>query len=145
MVEVAPAVFVICCFITYYGIWDVMAAGLSKKKYGLTLISYDEQPVRMPEEVFLAERAQMNQVEQMPVFLIGTLGCAFMVNGKVAAVMSFFWSILRLRYVAVYRQSVGLRWNAKGLGTYTVPCYFLSNGMVMATAIQCLRIILVSL
>ena len=107
-----------------------------KHKYGKT---YRDMPTVMPEEVYLAQRVQTNQVEQMTVFIVGSLGCALFVNGSVAGVMSLIWVVLRRCYASVYSNAVGIPTDDIGLAKFTVPAYFLSNGMVVATAIHAIR------
>ena len=46
-------------------------------------------------------------------------------NGKAGAVLALAWVMLRVMYASMYRNSVGIPSNKKGLGTYTIPCYFL--------------------
>jgi hypothetical protein len=141
--EVAPSVIVICMFLVYYELWDCMAVGSAKHKFqSFSGMSYNEYcKIPSSEEVYLAQRVQTNQIEQMPVFLFGIFSCAILVNGSVAAVMGFFWCVLRIRYAYVYRNSVGMKYEQtmKGIGQYTIPAYFFSNSMCMASAIHSLR------
>ena len=111
-----------------------------KHKYGKT---YKDVSTVMPEEVYLAQRVQTNQVEQMPVFIVGSLGCALFVNGSVAGVMLLIWVILRRCYASVYRKAVGVPADDIGLAKFTIPAYFMSNGMVAATAVHAIRSLLV--
>ena len=136
--EVAPTIVVISAFLVSYSVWDVMAVGLAKARHGV-FKSYKDLPNRMPEEVFLAQRVQTNQVEQLPVFLVGILACAVLVNGTVAAVLGSIWAMLRRMYASVYRNSVGIPFADIGLQKYTIPCYFISNSMLMAAAVQSIR------
>ena len=80
-----------------------------------------------------------NQLEQMPLFIVGTFLCAVFVNGKVAGVLSLLWSILRRLYASTYKAGKGKKLKDIGLAKYTIPCYFISNTMVMSVAIQVLR------
>ena len=93
----------------------------------------------MPEPVKLALRAQTNQVEQMASFMVSTLSFSFFVNGMVGGIRGLLWVTLRMMYTSTYRASVGVNWDKKGLGTYTIPCYFLLNSMASATALHMLR------
>mmetsp|Transcript_9812 Transcript_9812/g.29242 ORF Transcript_9812/g.29242 Transcript_9812/m.29242 type:complete len:188 (-) Transcript_9812:258-821(-) len=136
--ELAPVIVVVCGFIVSYNVWDVMAVGVAKGKYSSDL-SYEDIPRRLPEEVYLAQRVQTNQVEQMPGFLVGSLSCAFVVNGKVAAVLSLLWAILRRQYATTYRAAVGVPIGKIGLTKFTIPCYFLMNTMLTATAVHAVR------
>ena len=106
--------------------------GLKYSDYGSKLL---------PEAVYLAQRVQTNQVEQLPVLLVGTISCALYVNGNVAAVIATIWCLLRIRYGYVYRASVGLTQGEAfpRIGTYTVPAYFCACALVMAPAITALR------
>ena len=139
--ELAPAVIVICGFLVSYSLWDVMAVGVAKGE-SKCYKAYKDLPAQLPEEVYLAQRVQTNQVEQMPVFIVGTFGCALLVNGTVAAAMALMWSVLRRMYASAYRNGAGKPFNDIGLGTYTLPCYFLSNAMILSAAVQSLRAIL---
>ena len=142
--EIAPALIVVCCFLVSYSLWDVMAVGTAKIRCKVAEnphadVTANDYNGKLPEEVYLAIRVQTNQVEQMPVFLVGTLSCALFVNGNVAFIMSLMWFILRRRYATVYRNAVGKRFLDIGLGAYTIPAYFISNAMVMATCAQAIR------
>ena len=147
--ELAPAVLVIAFFL-YYSIGDVMGVGISKRKScnpnmpGMTYKEYGA--ITVPEQVYFAQRVQSNQVEQMPVFIVGTLGCAVYVNGSVAGIMGLLWCLIRIQYAITYRGSVGLKYEQamKGITKFTIPAYFLSNSMVMATGIHALRCLLSS-
>jgi len=141
--EIGPAVVVICGFIISYSLWDCMAVGTAKARCSNVWKSYKDLPQNsMPEEVYLAVRVQTNQVEQMPVFLVGTIACALLVNGTVAAVLALAWSVLRRMYASAYRNAIGVPFDEIGLGRFTIPCYFLSNCMVMSAAVHSLRAIL---
>jgi hypothetical protein len=93
-------------------------------------MSYNEyySKIQIPEEVYLAQRVQTNQVEQIPVFLCGIILCALFVNGTVAAILGLLWSILRIGYGYVYRDSVGMKHEhtMKRIGQCTIPAYFLA-------------------
>ena len=140
--ELAPSLIVVCGFLVSYSLWDVMAVGMAKAQRGFLHMSCNEIPSQLPEEVYLAQRVQTNQIEQLPVFLVGIFGCALLVNGKVAGILGLIWCILRRLYASAYRKAVGVPLESVGLSQYTVPCYFLSNGMLMATAVQSLRVML---
>jgi len=140
--EVAPALIVVCGFLMSYSCWDVMAVGLAKQKHNYMDKSYKNLPQKMPEEVHLAMRVQTNQVEQMPVFIVGSLSCALFVNGTVAGVMSLIWVILRRSYASAYRGAVGVPLGDMGLSKFTIPAYFMSNTMLMAAAVHAVRCLL---
>ena len=141
--ELAPVLIVVCVFLVSYSLFDVMAVGVAKQKTKYSEYLYKDLPKQIPEEVHLAWRVQMNQVEQMPVFLVGSLGCALFVNGTVAGVMSGVWVVLRRRYASLYRSANGIPVADIGLSKFTVPAYILSNSsMVMATAIHAVRCLL---
>jgi len=148
LVELAPSIAVIMFFLMYYEIGDVMAVGFAKRQTAGTFsdykanATYDKYSVEpLPELVYLAQRVQTNQVEQMPVLIVGTLGCALYVNGTVAAILSLLWSLVRIQYAITYRGAAGLeyRHTMKAIVKYTIPAYFLANAMVMATLIHALR------
>mmetsp|Transcript_24699 Transcript_24699/g.53290 ORF Transcript_24699/g.53290 Transcript_24699/m.53290 type:complete len:199 (+) Transcript_24699:71-667(+) len=136
--ELAPTLIVVCGFLTSYSVWDVLAVGIAKQKHKYGEKRYTDHQ-QMPEEVYLAVRVQTNQVEQMPVFLVGSLSCALFVNGTVAGVMSLIWVLLRRGYASAYRGAVGVPVSDIGLGKFTIPAYFMSNGMLMAAAVHAVR------
>lgn len=137
--EVAPVLIIVCGFLTSYSVLDVMAVGIAKIETNYHMNhSYKDLP-NMPEQVYLATRVQANQVEQMPGFIVGSLGCALFVNGRVAGVLALVWAILRRRYASTYRGAVGVKFSEIGLSKYTIPAYFISNTMLMAIAIHGLR------
>jgi hypothetical protein len=112
---------------------------MAKADVGLPDLDYKDFPSKLPESAFLAERAQMNQLEQMPSFLIGIISFSILVNGKVGAVLGFIWVILRRMYASRYRNSVGKKFRDKGLGTFTVPCYFILDTLLMGSAVHACR------
>lgn len=97
------------------------------------------------EQAHLAERAQMNQVEQLPSFLMGTLFFSVLVNGTVGALLAAIWAVLRRAYAHRYRNSVGVPMAQKGLTTYTIPCYFIVNTMLAGASVHTLRCMMVKL
>ena len=137
--ELAPSLIVICAFLTTYSTYDVMGVGIAKAKYKFGEKSYNDLTNILPEEVYLAQRVQTNQVEQMTVFIVGSLTCAIFVNGVVSGVMSLVWVILRRGYASTYRSAAGIPVSNIGLTKYTIPAYFMANGMVMATAVHAIR------
>ena len=136
--EMAPALMVVAGFLISYSLWDVMAVGIAKEQCQVWK-SYKDLPAVLPEPVFLAQRVQTNQLEQMPVFLVGTLGCALLVDGMAAAILALMWTILRRLYASTYRSAVGIPFAEMGLFKFTVPAYFLSNTMVASIAVHALR------
>jgi len=144
--ELAPVMIVICGFLVSYSLWDCMAVGLAKHEANLLDRSYDQicsKPV--PELVHLAQRVQTNQVEQLPVLLVGSISCAMFVNGRVAGVMTLLWAILRRGYATAYRNAAGATsLQDIGLSKYTIPAYFLSNVMLMASAVHAVRCLFIS-
>lgn len=140
--EMAPTLVVICGFLTSYSVWDVMAVGVAKASTAYYLEKpYKDWPLStpLPERVYLAQRVQTNQVEQLPGFLVGAMGCALFVNGTVAAVLALVWAVLRRCYASTYRNGVGLSLKEMRLSRFTIPAYFVSNTMLLSTAIQALR------
>ena len=77
--------------------------------------------------------------EQMPLFLIGTVCFSVLVNGTVGAILGLVWVILRRMYASKYRSSMGKKFRDKGLASLTVPCYFIVNTLVTASAVHALR------
>ena len=137
--ELCPSIIVICIFLTLYSLLDVMGCGLAKARAGLPDLDYKDFPARFPEEVFLAERAQSNQVEQMPCFIVGIICFSTLVNGNAGAFLGLVWVIIRLVYADRYRKSVGKKFKDKDLAPLTVPCYFILNTLLMGSAIHALR------
>mmetsp|Transcript_12514 Transcript_12514/g.34738 ORF Transcript_12514/g.34738 Transcript_12514/m.34738 type:complete len:198 (+) Transcript_12514:75-668(+) len=138
--QVMPSLCVIAVFLLTYNIYDSMGCGLAKMKHGFPEMPYDKiLEWKKPEEVFLAERVQQNQLEQLPGFIVSTLAFSAMVNGPVGALLGLAWATLRRQYAAVYRASAGKPQAEKGLGKYTVPCYFIINSMMMAATVQAVR------
>jgi hypothetical protein len=91
------------------------------------------------EEFYLAQRAQTNQVEQLPGFLATTALFSVLVNGRLGGFLSLTWAALRMMYSRSYRSSTGVAWEDKGLYVYTAPCYFIINTMSVATLVHMLR------
>ena len=141
--EIAPAVIVVCAFLLSYNLWDCMAVGITKGESGVWK-SYKDIPSKLPEAAFLAQRVQTNQVEQMNLFIIGTIGCAILVNGTVAAILSFIWFVIRRQYASVYRNAIGVPFRDINLGKYTIPAYFVSGMLVSSVAVHSLRAMMTS-
>ena len=57
------------------GVMDVMGVGKAKIKYNLQSKTYKDYPANEPEEVYFANRAQMNQVEQMASYMATWYNC----------------------------------------------------------------------
>lgn len=136
--ELAPTLLVICAFITSYSLFDVMAVGIAKADPANS--KHD------PDLAYLAQRVLTNQIEQLPVFLVGSLGCALLVNGTAAAVLALAWTILRRCYAVLYRNGVGrpLATTLSQLTVTTIPAYFVAHTMLMATAIHVVRYVIAS-
>jgi uncharacterized MAPEG superfamily protein len=141
--ELCPSIVVICVFLTTYSIYDVMSCGIAKAELWTSDKTYKDFPAKLSEKAFLAERAQMNQVEQLPSFLVATICFSVLVNGKVAGGLALVWAILRRLYAEKYRTSEGVPFRKKGIGAYTIPCYFILNTMLMGSAIHAIRWIIV--
>lgn len=137
--ELSPTVAIICLFITSYSLLDVMAVGAAKAKHGLSSKAYGSSQSNPPEEVYLAQRTQTNQIEQLPGFIVASLSFTVLVNGKAGALLSCIWAVLRRLYARTYRASLGKPINKSGVVTYTIPAYFVQNAMLMGTVVQCVR------
>ena len=140
--EVSPTIIIICLFLTSYSLFDVMAVGVAKQKYGFSTKQFGPWIHNPPEEVYLALRAQTNQVEQLPGFLVGALSFSILVNGTVGAVLSLIWAVLRRIYASRYRSAMGQTIKESKIGNFTIPAYFALNAMLMGTAVHCARLIL---
>ena len=97
--------------------------------------------INLPEPVYIAQRVQTNQVEQLPGFLISSISFTILVNGKVGALLSTIWAVLRRGYAAKYKASVGKSGANSGIATFTIPAYFAMNSMLMGTVVQCIRVL----
>ena len=75
----------------------------------------------------------------MTPFMAGSLMFSFLVSGKAGGALSLLYFILRRLYVNTYRASAGKSLEAAGIAKYTVPCYFITNGMNMAVVIHMAR------
>ena len=139
ILDICPSIVVICIFLTTYNLYDAMGCGVSKLNAGIQTTNYNEWPSRMPESVYVAERIQSNQVEQMTPFIVSTLMFSWIVNGTVGAVLATTWVGLRRMYAYRYRSSVGKKMVDKNLGMFTVPCYFIINTMSMGTVVHLVR------
>ncbi|KAK1734780.1 hypothetical protein QTG54_014653 [Skeletonema marinoi] len=117
----------------------VMGVGMAKGRRGILEQSYKDLPAKEDEEVYLRQRVLTNQLEQMPLFIVGTFLCALLVNGKVASILSLVWVVLRRMYASTYKRAGGKKLKQIGLAKFTVPCYFICNTMVMAAGIQAVR------
>ena len=142
ILEIAPTIIVISLFLVSYSLVDVMEVGKAKIKAGLIHKQYPASALNPPETVYVAQRAQMNQIEQLPGFLIGSICFAVLVDGKVGAVLSLIWSVARRLYASTYLASVGKPMMQAGLTTYTVPAYFIVNSLLMGAVAQCVRILM---
>jgi uncharacterized MAPEG superfamily protein len=140
--EVSPTIIIICLFLTSYTLLDVMAVGAAKQKYGFSTKRFGPWTHNPPEEVYLALRAQTNQVEQLPGFLVGALSFSILVNSTVGAVLSLTWTVLRRIYASRYRRAMGQTIKESKIGNFTIPAYFALNAMLMGTAVHCARLIL---
>ena len=141
--ELAPTIIIICGFLITYSVFDVLGVGIAKIETNYHLKGYyKDLPNKMPEAVYLAQRTQTNQVEQMTGFLFGSLSCCFWVNGKVSSILSLIWVISRRFYSSTYRNSVGTSFEKMGLSKFTLPAYLSLNTMVASVGIQALRVYL---
>lgn len=117
--ELAPVVVVTCGFLVSYELLDVMAVGAAKLKTKCYDPPRSSDEINQ-EEVYLAQRVQTNQVEQISPFLIGS-------------------------YAVTYRASIGIPVSKAGLAKFTVPCYFILNAMLMSSVIQSARMMIVGM
>ena len=137
--ELAPSIISVCIFLISYELFDVMGVGMAKGRQCILEQSYKDLPAKEDEEVYIRQRVLTNQLEQMPLFIVGTFLCALLVNGKIAGVLSLIWVLLRRSYASIYKRGVGLKLKQIGLAKFTIPCYFICNTMVMAAGVQAVR------
>ena len=64
---------------------------------------------------------------------------SFLVNGRVGGLLAFIWLVLREIYASTYRASAGKSLEESGIVRFTVPCYFILNGMAAAVVVHSLR------
>jgi len=139
--EIIPTILVISLFLMSYSMLDVIAVANARANHGHGSQSktFDPMVKNPPEDVHLALRAQANQVEQLPIYLVAALSFSLLVNGTVGAILSAIWAILRRFYAKAYRSSVGKTWEESGVSNYTVPAYIVVNSMLMGTVVHCVR------
>ncbi len=137
--ELAPSIIVVCGFLISYELCDVMGVGMAKGRTGIFEQTYKDLPVKEDEEVYLRQRVLTNQLEQMPLFIVGTFLCALLVDGKIAGILSLSWALLRRMYASTYKRGGGKKLKQIGLAKFTVPCYFICNTMIMAAGVQAMR------
>jgi len=125
-----------CVFVVCFNLFDTLGVGRARAKHAYLDATNNQG---MPEEVALALRAQANQVEQFPGFLAALWLYSFFVNGFSGGVMGSMWTVLRQLYSSTYRNSAGATVSEKGLGKFTLPCYFLLNAMAMGTVVHIVR------
>lgn len=130
---------VLSLWVMSYSVLDVMGVGKAKIKHNLSAKMYKDYPASEPEDVHLASRAQMNQVEQMASYMVSTLLFSFLVNGRVGGLLAFIWLVLRELYASTYRASAGKSLEDAGLIKYTIPCYFIINGMAASVLVHMCR------
>ena len=127
----------------HYEFVDVKRAGFSKmeiedKKARNQLYPSDN----IPEECLLAQRAQINQSEQLPVFLASMWTFSFFVSPLVGGVLGLSWVGLRSLYTRTYRNSKGVPIEKKGLFKYTLPCYIIVSVFSIGTIYSSSRILI---
>ncbi|CAK9032189.1 TPR repeat-containing thioredoxin TDX [Durusdinium trenchii] len=137
--ELAMPCVVLAFWVITYSLLDVMAVGQAKHKHNMVTKTYKDLPGTEPEEVYLAQRAQTNQVEQMASFFVSTLMFSVLVNGRIGGLLSLIYLVLRQFYAMTYRAAVGISIEDSGLTKYTIPCYFLLNGMAAAVVVHMTR------
>eukprot|EP01094_Clydonella_sp_ATCC50884_P025246 TRINITY_DN656_c0_g1_i1.p2 TRINITY_DN656_c0_g1~~TRINITY_DN656_c0_g1_i1.p2 ORF type:complete len:174 (+),score=57.83 TRINITY_DN656_c0_g1_i1:64-522(+) len=134
--ELAFPALVSCFFWLWYSFVDVMAVGKAKqahpKEAGLL---HRANPADVPEDIILAQRAQMNQVEQMPGFFIGMWTFSLFVDARIGAGLGLLWVVLRALYASTYRNGAGKKFLQMGLLKYTIPCYLILNFLCAGTIV----------
>lgn len=128
LLELRPTVAVVCLFLASYQTFDTMAAGMAKQEAGLQDIKQGD--IKHNEKAYLAQRAQSNQVEQMPVFIVSSLAFSAFVNANIGALLASAWTILRTKYALAYRSSMGKTFHESQVTKYAVPCYFINGTML---------------
>ncbi|KAL9186018.1 hypothetical protein ACHAXT_005256 [Thalassiosira profunda] len=138
--ELAPTVATLCLFLVSYELLDVMGVGIAKSQHGIGTKPFSPSALTdVPEDVYIAQRVQTNQVEQMIPFIVASLSFSLVVNGHVGSVLTLLWVALRRGYARAYKRSAGKPPSKSGIASFTIPCYFILNSLLMGTAIQCIR------
>ena len=70
---------------------------------------------------------------------VSTLLFSFLVNGRVGGLLAFIWLVLRELHASTYRASAGKSLEDAGLIKYTIPCYFIINGMAASVLVHMCR------
>lgn len=136
--EMVPTACVSCLFLLSYSVLDVIAVGDAKSKYG-----DGGDGGRVPEEVRVAQRAQANQVEQLPGFLVGSFAFSYLVNPRVGAALSLVWAVLRRLYAKAYRNGVHNKNKAEAHRSrekYFKASALISNSMLAGAVAQSCRL-----
>ena len=135
--ELRWAVIVTAVSVLDYEFMSVMGSGLARRATGLS--DYVTRcKAKSPPGYGWALRAQMNQLEQLVPFYVSLWAYALFVNATAAGVLGGLWLAIRFMYGIAMRADASVSLKDKGVGKYTIPCYFIVGGMATAACIQAL-------
>ncbi|CEM03494.1 unnamed protein product [Vitrella brassicaformis CCMP3155] len=114
-------------WIVRYQLIDVLGVGFLRRKHQIRF------PIMTGNDEFeRAVRAQMNQVEQMPIFLTLMWMFSIMVSPLWGALLGSAWVILRHAYAATYRKSA----KVSVLLRLTIPAYSVLIAMMVGIIVR---------
>ena len=98
---------------------------------GLTNVAY-----RVFIVIFWSPASRETTAAKSQTAQVSTLMFSFLVNGRIGGLLSFIYLVLRQLYTSTYRACSGKALEDAGLVKYTIPCYFILNGMAAAVVVQ---------
>ena len=102
--EAAPTLLIHYLFLVSYTRFDMIPVGEAMMKTKHMFAPYGT-PV--PHEVHLAQRDQLNTIEEWPGFVLGSFSFSMFVNPTVGAALTLGYTMIRRIYSRQYRNSVG--------------------------------------
>ena len=76
----------------------------------------------LPRDYVRAVRAQANQVEQVPFFIVVLFGAVLFADGFAIGSLGALYVAARVLYGCAYRAG-------RNIGLYTIPCYFIMGAL----------------
>jgi hypothetical protein len=117
--------------------FDLMSVGSMRKKHKIWDSYHRLDRSKTPDDVLWAERLATNHAEQQPWFFLSVFAAAVLLNPNVAGALGLLWVLLRTLYSATMRGDG--KFTDKGVGKFTIPCYFCLSTMLMGATINVLR------
>eukprot|EP00123_Amoebidium_parasiticum_P000363 comp10878_c1_seq1/m.5485 comp10878_c1_seq1/g.5485 ORF comp10878_c1_seq1/g.5485 comp10878_c1_seq1/m.5485 type:complete len:179 (-) comp10878_c1_seq1:228-764(-) len=127
--ELALPALVTSVFCLCYLAFDVISIGGLRRRHGILFPRMSGH-----EEFERAYRAQMNQLEQMPIFFASMWLSALLYDPTFAGSVGALWVCLRVRYGFVYRGSA----DRGALMKMTLPAYFCVISLLCTVYYSCL-------